>query len=351
LPSAKYAFTSAYLKGAESKVLTSEHIDRMSRMSVVPDVVSSVREVLEIIKDTDAGRYLDEALVKTFDDADRYLWHYFSECLERLGWLKLVPEEVRRVLRAYAMKYDVINIKAVLQGIVTGKKASLVPVGAIHNQGLLDELSRAGGVDDVIRLLRECGLGSYADILKEYSAEDKKSQFLAEAKLDGAYYDNLLRVSRDISDGLLLAKAFSIVIDMTNLALVSRALVEDMGSEASEVIIKGGYMISDKVAGDLLEGKLADLPSALGITQYREIAEEIVAGYGRTKTVTVVEETIDRHRFRLLKEMLSPRALTPLVVAWYLIVKELEVRNLRLILKAVFDAIPVEEIRGYLISA
>ena len=351
MPSAKYAFMSAYLKGAESKVLTSEHIDRMSRMSSVPDVASNVREVLEIIKDTDAGRYLEEALVKTFDDSERYLWHYFSECLERLGRLKLLPDEVRRVLKAYTVKYDVINIKAALQAIAAGKKASLVPVGIIHAQGLLDELSRAEGVSDVIGILRECRLGNYADILTEYSAEDKKSKFLTEAKLDGAYYDNLLKVSRNIPDGTLLAKAFSIIIDMTNLALVSRALVEEIGSLASEVVIKGGYMISDRVARELLEHKLADLPGALGITQYREIAEEIVAGYGRTKTVTVVEETVDRHRFRLLREMLSPRVLTPLVLAWYLIVKELEVRNLRLVLKATFDAVPVEEIREYLVSA
>ena len=290
-------------------------------------------------------------MVKTFDDSDRYLWQYFSQCLERLGRLKLVPQEVRRVLTAYVVKYDVINIKAALQAIAAGKKASLVPVGTIHTQGLLDELARAEGVSGVIGVLRECRLGGYADILTEYSAEDKKSRFLTEAKLEGAYYDNLLKVSRSIPDGALLAKAFSIIIDMTNLALISRALLEEMGSLAGEVIIKGGYMISEGVARELLEHKLAELPSALGITQYREIAEEIVAGYGRTKSITVVEETIDRHRFRLLRDMLSPRVLTPLVLAWYLIVKELEVRNLRLVLKATFDGIPVEEIREFLIAA
>ena len=351
MPSAKYAFMSAYLKGAESKVLTPEHIDRMSRVSAVPDALASVREVLEIIKDTDAGRYLEEALVKTFDDSDRYLWHYFSNCLERLGRLKLVPEEVRRVLSAYVVKYDVINIKAAMQAIAAGRKTGLVPVGIMHSQGLLDELSRAEAVSDVIGVLRECRLGDYADILTEYSAEDRKSRFLTEAKLDGAYDENLLKVSRHIPDGALLAKAFSIIIDMTNLALVSRALLEEMGSLAGEVIIKGGYMISEAVASELLEQKLSDLPSALGVMQYREIAEEIVAGYGRTKAVTVVEETVDRHRFRLLRDMLSPRVLTPLVLAWYLVVKELEVRNLRLILKATFDGIPVEEIREYLVSA
>lgn len=351
MPNAKYAFVSAYLKGAEAKILTSEHVDRMAKVSNIQDVVSSIREVLEIIKDTDVGRYLEEALVKTFDDADRYLWRYFGDCLERLQWLKLVPADIRKVVKAYLVKYDVINIKATLQGMATGKKANLIPMGVLHTQGLLDELSGAENVDDVIGILMACKLGAYADILRGYSVEETKSKFLIEARLDGEYYKNLLNVPKGIPDGTLLAKAFSISIDMTNLSLINRAIIEGMGSEAGEFIVSGGYMISDKVARDLLSRKLADMPSALGIAQYREIAEEVVAGYGRTRSITAVEEIIDKHKFRLLKEILSPRVLTPLVIAWYLIVKEVEIRNLRLILKATFDGIPVEEVREYLVSA
>jgi len=351
LPNAKYAFVSAYLKGAEAKILTTEHVDRMSRISNVQDVVSSIREVLDIIKDTEAGRYLEEALVKTFDDSDRFLWYYFNGCLERLEWLKLLPGDMRKVLRAYMVKYDVINIKAMLQGIATGKKAKLIPVGVIHTGGLLDELAGAGGADDVARVLTACRLGDYADILRGYSEQDRKSRFVTEAKLDGRYYENLLAACRRISDGSLLTKAFSIIIDMTNLALISRAVIENIGSGADEFIIGGGYMISDKVAKDALSHKLADIPRVIGVTQYREIAEEIVAGYSRARSVAVVEEVIDRHKFRLLKEMLSPRVMTPLVLVWYLIVKEVEMRNLRLILKATFDAVPVEEIKEYLVSA
>jgi vacuolar-type H+-ATPase subunit C/Vma6 len=62
-----------------------------------------------------------------------------------------------------------------------------------------------------------------------------------------------------------------------------------------------------------------------------------------------VEEAIDKHKFRLLRELLSPRVMTPLMIVWYLIVKEVEIKNLRLVLKAAFDNIPVEEIKGYLV--
>jgi len=344
LTNAKYAFMSAYLKGAEAKIVTSEHINRMSK-------TPNIQDVLEVIKDTDVGRYLEEAVIKTFDDSDKYLWKYFSQCLERLRGLKLVTADILKVLDAYIVKYDVLNIKAALQGISTGKKANMIPVGVIDGRGLLDELSQAEDVGAIIKVLVECKLGAYASIVEEYVAGEAKSKFLSEAKLDREYYTNLLSMPRSIPDGSLLTKAFSIMIDMANLQLINRAIIEGIGSEADEFVIGGGYMISDKVAKDLISHKLADVPGALKGTQYQGIAEEVVASYSRTKSVTAVEETIDKHKFRLLREMLSPRVLTPLVIAWYLIVKEIEIRNLRLVLKATFDNIPVEEIKEYLVFA
>lgn len=338
---AKYAFISAYLKGAEAKIVTAEQINRLSKMA-------STHDVLETIRDTDIGKYLDEMSIKTFDDSDKYLWRYFGDCLERLEWFKPVPADIREILHAYIVKYDVLNIKAALQRISTGKKVSMIPVGIIYRHGLLDKLSQAEGVDGVIEVLTECKLGAYADILGEYK-EEAKSKFLTEANLDRKYYQSLLDLPKGIQDGPLLTKAFSILIDMTNLQLVNRAIIEGMGSEVGEFVISGGYMISDKVAKDLMLHKLAEIPTALESAQYRNIADEVVASYNRTKSVTVVEEVIDKHKFRLLKEMLSPRVMTPLMIVWYLIIKEIEIRNLRLVLKATFDNIAVEEIQDYLV--
>jgi len=41
--------------------------------------------------------------------------------------------------------------------------------------------------------------------------------------------------------------------------------------------------------------------------------------------------------------------LSPLVMAWYLILKEVEVRNLRLVLKTIGDGVLVQEIKDFLV--
>jgi len=343
LSNAEYAFMSAYLKGAEAKTVTPDHINRLSRTAAVPDV-------MEAIRDTEVGGYLETASVKTFDDSDRCLWQYFGQCLERLEGLRLMPSDMRKVLNAYKVRYDVINIKAVLQSIPTGKQADLIPVGVIHSRGLLDELSRADSVDVVIRLLVECGLGTYASVLREYdTGNEARLRLQMEARLDGEQYKNLLDTAKDVEDGFVLAKTFGLIIDLTNLKVAIRAAIEEIGAAVSGCIITGGYLLSNQAVEGLLSGKLADIPGALGGTQYRGIADEVVAGYNRTKSITAVEEIIDRHKFQLLKETLSPRVMSPLVIAWYLTIKEVEIRNLRLILKAAFDGISAEEIKEYLV--
>ena len=341
----RYPFFTAYLKGEEARLITSNHINRMLK-------VSSLQDVMEIIKDTDIGSYLERVLVETFDDLDKCLWKYFDECLERLEWFKPVPSDIVKILEAYIVKYDVLNIKAMLQAISTGKKASMIPIGIIHTRGLLDELSNAESVDCVIEQLNRCKLGNYASILEEYNIDEgTRLILLAEARLDGEYYKNLLNITKDIIDGAILSKAFGIIIDMTNLQIILRAIIDGIGPEAAGYTISGGYMISKVVVKDLISLKLSDIPERLEHTQYCNVVEEVASSYDRTKSITVIDEVIEKHKFRLSKEILSPRVLSPLMVAWYLILKEIEIRNLRLILKAAFDSIAIEEIKNYLVLA
>ena len=339
----RYPFLSAYLKGEEARLVTSNHINRMSK-------VSSIQDVLEIIKGTDVGGYLDGVLVGTFDDLDEHLWMYFDACLGRVEWFKPVPADILKILKTYTVKYDVLNIKAALQGISTGKQARRIPIGIIHNYGLFDELSSAENVDGIIEILTRCKLRNYASVLEECKIDGgAKSRLLAEARLDGEYYKNLLNMTKDVVDGVILSKAFGIIIDMKNLQVMLRAIITGIGPEAAEYTISGGYMISDAVVKDLISLKLTDIPGRLENTQYSKVVEEVVSSYDRTKSIAVVDEIIEKHKFRLSKEILSPRVLSPLMIAWYLILKEVEIRNLRLILKAMFDNISVKEIKNCLV--
>jgi len=226
----------------------------------------------------------------------------------------------------------------------------MIPVGIIHNNALLDELFNAEDVDNIIQLLIQCKLGDYVPALELYKTDKTaKSKLLVEANLDGEYYKSILNMARGIKDGSVLTQAFGLVIDLTNLQIALRAIIKGIGADAAEFVIAGGYRITDKAIQELLSLKIADVPARLQDAQYQDIADEVSTNYDKTKSITAVDEIIDKHKFRMLKEMLSPRVLSPLVMVWYLILKEVEIRNLRLVLKTILDGVAVQEIKNYLV--
>jgi vacuolar-type H+-ATPase subunit C/Vma6 len=226
----------------------------------------------------------------------------------------------------------------------------MIPVGIIHNNGLLEDLSNAEDVDAIIQILITCKLADYVPALEQYKTDkSSKSKFVVEARLDGQYYKSMLNMARRIKDGSALAKALGVIIDLTNLQIASRAIIQGIGHDAAEFVIAGGYRITDKAIGELLPLKIADIPARLEDAHYQQIAIEVSTSYDKNKNITAVDEIIDKHKFEILRDMLSPRVLSPLVMAWYLILKEAEIRNVRLVLKTIVDGVSVQEIENYLV--
>lgn len=340
-----YAFMSGYLKGAESKLVTSEHIDRMLQ-------ASSIQDVLGIIERTDIGSYLEQVPVGTSDALDERLWAYLHQCIERLEWFRLFPAGMRRILRGYVAKYDVLNTKAALLQVATGRRVRMLPAGIVQSCGLLDRLADAESPNDIAETLTGCKLDSYADIVRQNEGDitgEATSRLQVEAKLDSEYHRNMFNIARTTKGGPVLAKALGFVIDLTNLQIISRAIVEGIGAGAADYTIDGGHMIPSEMIGELLSLRLSDVASKLESTPYHDVAQEISSSYETTKSVAVIAAVIDKHRFRLIREILSPQLVSPVMIAWYLMLKELEIRNMRLILGAVIDGISPAEVRSYVV--
>jgi vacuolar-type H+-ATPase subunit C/Vma6 len=339
----RYAYMSAYLKAEEPKMVGASHIDRLSRVTNVADAIGIIRE-------TDIGSYLEGVSVRVFDDIDNALWDYLAARIAHVEAFRYTPEDMRKVSRAYVVKFDVANVKSTLQGIATGEKTPLLRLGTIHDDGFLPELQSSEAVQDVADILTRSRLSDLAPAVKAYDpAGGAKAKIALESRLESEYYHGLLKTARVVREGSSLAKAYGLVIDLANLGIVCRAVVEGIGAAAGDFLISDGYIIDEKMLRDVLPYKLPDVPRRIDLPQYRELLNEIATAYDKAKSVTVIDEVIERHKFATLRDLLSPRVLSPLVMAWYLVLKETEVRNMRLVLKAIFDGVAVDEVKRYLL--
>jgi vacuolar-type H+-ATPase subunit C/Vma6 len=337
-----YPFMTAYLKGEEAHIISSEHVDKLLR-------VGDVLEAIEALRGTDIGNYLSGYLFKSFDEMDERLWLYFDSRLKVIKYFRLIPDKMLELLNAYVVKYDVLNIKASLQSISSGKRVKLIPLGTIHELGFLDELGKVTATDDLINILSRSGLGAYTTLIRGYEGvKDVEARLLIGAALDREYFRSLLKLVRRMPDRTILTRVIGTMKDMANLRIIFRSISGNLGVTKVEYTVGDGYLISGNDVSSLLTLKPEDVPDKISYA-YRKVALEVVASLERSKNVTVIQEIIDREEFKLIKEILAPVIMSPLVVAYYLILKEVEIRNLRMVFRFMFDRHPLEEIRNYLV--
>jgi vacuolar-type H+-ATPase subunit C/Vma6 len=345
LSNPKYSFISAYLKGEEAKTVTHEHINKLPKSPNIDDIMTA-------IDGTDIGNYLEEFTFTAFDEVDGSLLRYLGHCITRIEAFRYIPDDVVKILKVYIGKYDILNIKGALQRVTTGKKMKAIPIGTFYDSLLLDNLIEAETIDEIVEVLDKCNMGEYSAIVKEYKPdESSKSRLMVESQLDGIYYRSMFSAARKIKDGYIFEKALGTIVDMTNLQVIVRAIASGAGIEAIGSTIPEGYLVAPGTLKELLSSKLNDLAAKVGTPSYRDIVENVVNEYGRTQNILSISATLDKNMLELLRGTLSPRIMSPLMIAWYLLLKENEIRNLRLVFKAQFDRIPLEEIKDYLVYA
>jgi V/A-type H+-transporting ATPase subunit C len=308
---------------------------------------STVQEALEVIRNTELGDYLAKKRIKTFKEIDQCLWRYLGDWMKRLKQLNL-PFGILLLADQYVKKYDVLNIKIALRRIFTKKTAPMVPLGLMDHSGLLEELSIAKNIDEIAHVLLKCDLGDYAFSLGNIQAGDGESRLQAETDLDRLYYRNMITSMKRLDDGGLLTQAWGVMIDLTNLDAVFRSTLGEKDFSV-EFVMEGGHMLSVGVIKELVSLKLSEIVRRLEHTEYAPCAQEIYKNYEMGENITIIEEAIEKHRFRLLKEILSPRILSSTNLLWHLILKETEIRNVRLILKALANGMPASETKNYLV--
>jgi vacuolar-type H+-ATPase subunit C/Vma6 len=340
LTSARYALITAFIKGQEARLLTAELMERMLQ-------TSTVQEAIECIRTTAIGSYLAGQPLASFGSADDSLWKYLAACVECLVRYA-APTDIRRLCAVYMRKYDLVNIKGALRQRYAHQRVSRVPVGTLQGSGHSESLANATSTAEIAGVLEKIGLAEYAWIVKDIQEEDLRSVLAAEQRLEQRYYEDLLATLGTLDDATVLVKASRILIDLANLRLVFRRAAGKTGAGLQGFVLEGGYLFSAGAIRDLSTDKIAELPSRLAHTLYHPLAREILRQYEQDRDETVIERVVDREGLRLLKALLSPRVFSPLNALWYLLLKEWEISNVRLILKARFEALPREEISEYL---
>lgn len=277
--------------------------------------------------------------VEELDDLTAIDASLMRELSQEYKWAFAEAPE-KTIVNMFSLRYVYHNVKVLLKAKATGKDLSdlLIPIGE-HSLEALQHMISALKSD----FFPDFMVAEIRDIWAEY--EDYKDIRVLEIGADLAYFNHLQKIAEQ-SEIPAFSQAATLMIDFYNVTTVQRALRQKKPrSFMLQLLSDNGSFTADEFI-DLVENN--DLISWFnqvnpGILDTSLVAYEEKMRQG-TISVVELEYLYDVMQFQLLDQA-RYEVQGPLVLARYLLGREFEVKNLRLLLSALCNDMSLEVVR------
>ncbi len=319
-----YAYAVGRTRALETRLLDRARFDRMID-------ATSAEEALKVLAESDYANAVAE--LADVHDFESMLAAELKEAFDLI--LKISPKP--ELISIMALRYDVHNLKVLFKAKYLGIKSDLlIPVGSLD----LDKMEYAVAEED-FRDLPEKLRRAAEDVSEDFLVN--RDPQVIDLLLDQVLYDQLVSSARERGINFLEGM-FIRQIDLTNLKSIIRVKRMGLNRELlKNILLPHGSIPNDLLAG-MLDEPLESLITMLSMSDYADLVSEGVRNWLDKGTVSSLEKLSDDYITAYLKKgKWTPFGLEPLV--GYLWAKEIEIKNIRLILVGKINKLPAEAIR------
>ncbi|MBI1969980.1 ATP synthase A1 subunit C, partial [Candidatus Woesearchaeota archaeon] len=319
-----YPYTYARVSAMKGKLIKPEDYQKLLKMR--PGEITKFLEELEYKKEIDAlgVQYTGADLL------ERALNMNLAMAYEKLR--RISPPELRALIDAYLRRKDVWNIKTILRGKFVGEKPGeikklLMPAGT-YSIAFLEGLAEKESMKDIIFALNIPALKA------AYSAFEKnKDIFALENLLDHGYYTEMLEFTKQLPKQGKLFAAFLRkeidVLNITNLFRLKRAGIEK--DKIMQYLFFPGEELTMRTVKRLLDLSIEELFKELEKLNFEKIVRKLEQE--REKSLVSLELELKKNLLDEAVLLLHQHPLSVNVILGYMFAKEVEIKNLKTIIK------------------
>ena len=259
-----------------------------------------------------------------------------SESFQKL--LRISSPEIGRLVAEYLKRRDVEDIKTILRGKFTntGEKAvaaSITGAGTFSREFLLSLLKKESA-EDVLKAIRMSNLPEFKIALKDF--KEKNNLAGIENALDKNYYSNLIRFSRALpKQGDLFRQFLRKEVDVLNILTLIRLKRNNFKKdEIKNFIIPYDNKAKDLWISNLVNAdSLDNLAKLLEKTEYKSIISKGMEEFKKTGSLITLEIGLYKHFLKQSILFMHQHLLSIDVILGYMFAKDIEVRNLKIMVK------------------
>ena len=250
---------------------------------------------------------------------------------------KISPEELNLLIDEYLKRKDIDDIKTILRGKFTNLaletvKKHLVGAGTLSLE-FLNKLAEME-IKEILDNLKIMEFSYLKDAFKEY--KEKNSLAALENALDHFYYTNILEFTKKLpSEGGFFREFLEQEIEILNIINIIRLKRENFDKkDIKEYLFSSKEREKNKKMNTLLEiNDLTTLMKALEKEEYGNTIKKGLEEYEKNASLIELEIGLYKHLLKKSTTLMHQHPLSIDVILGYMFAKEIEVRNLRIILK------------------
>jgi len=326
-----YPYAYARVCAMKSKLVRRDDYTKLLKMGV--------NEVMKFLQETEYKKEIDELsmAISGVNLVELALNKNLIKTMQKLK--RISPDELRLLIEAYLKRMDSHNIKTILRGKLTKAgneyvETLLVPVGKIKKEELLN-LMKKESIEEMVKSLRiGIDTADLNDALRSF--REKNSLFEIENLLDRHYYNDVLDFVEGIpEEGKLFADFLRYEIDILNIKTMLRLKNEKIsGKDIQKHILYSGKFL-DKAALNLLvhTEDLNEFISRIKRMGYKKAFGDERKEKESREDIAETETMLYRYLLGKAILLLHQNPLSVDIILGYMFAKEIEVRNLKVLLK------------------
>ncbi len=322
-------YTFARISAMKSLLLKKEDYDKIMKMDP--------SEITKFLQDGVYSTEINELAIK-YSGLKLMEYSLNKHMLNIFSKLKVISDpNIELLMNQYLKRYDFWNLKNIMRGKLT--KASdeeildmLLPSGILKLNHLKKILAK-NSIRDILESSRLVDINEFKDAIDNY--ENNNDLSTVENLLDYHYYlDSVQFVENIPKQGKLFKEFFMYEFDIYNIKLLLKKVYFGFDKEeVQDYLIYQGKFLNNIIIKSLLNNEtLSELVRTLSKTPYSKII---------TKLDDEIQDPLLRYevlleRFLLEKSILlfHQHPLTVDIVLGYMFAKDIEIRNLRTIIKS-----------------
>lgn len=299
--------SSVRIRHAEKKLLTKQQLQRLADAKNLEDAIKLLNEtsysseLSKLDRPENYEKVLSEVLNKAYKEA-----------------MEISPE--KSLVEILSCKYDYHNLKVLVKENILKEKFDSMYC-------MLDE--------NEIEAFRELAFKNDEGLSQDFKEciaffETTKDPQDIDIFIDKKYFEKVLSLAEGFKLDMI-SEYFRAMIDFINLRTFIRCRKQNQVKETLEkVLIKGGDIETDKIL-DMFYEDIEILPIKLKAYKIGRVLSKIVEEYKNTNSLNSFEKSMDDYLVEIVRKAKSIHYGAEVIFS-FLFAKELEIKNLRLIL-------------------